>query len=54
MIRLQAIGRAGPGIISPSYEVVTGLKHIPLAITLRILEPEIAAGEKKTGTLVVG
>uniref|UniRef100_A0A1I8AZX2 Fibronectin type-III domain-containing protein n=1 Tax=Meloidogyne hapla TaxID=6305 RepID=A0A1I8AZX2_MELHA len=32
VIRLQAFGSDGPGLISPSYEVVTGLKHIPLNI----------------------
>jgi hypothetical protein len=51
VVRLQAIGRSGPGIISPSYEVVTGLKHIPLAVKIRILEPQIDEAEEG-GTLV--
>lgn len=52
MVRLQAIGRSGPGIISPSYEVVTGLKHIPLAVTIRILDPPTETADKEEGTLL--
>lgn len=52
VIRMQAIGRSGPGIISPSIELVTGLKHIPLAVSIRILEPAVRPDEKETGTLL--
>nr|CAD2207383.1 unnamed protein product [Meloidogyne enterolobii] len=52
VIRLQAFGSDGPGLISPSYEVVTGLKHIPLNVSIRILSPSVRPEEKEGGTLV--
>ncbi|KAI1721109.1 fibronectin type III domain-containing protein [Ditylenchus destructor] len=45
VIRMQAITDDGPGIISDSYEVTTGQKHIPLTVKLIILEPTVAEPE---------
>uniref|UniRef100_A0A914HSM9 Uncharacterized protein n=1 Tax=Globodera rostochiensis TaxID=31243 RepID=A0A914HSM9_GLORO len=50
VFRVQAIGTEGPGIISPSYEVTTGLRHIPLAVTIRVISPPPSAAPE--GTLV--
>uniref|UniRef100_A0A915EU82 Uncharacterized protein n=1 Tax=Ditylenchus dipsaci TaxID=166011 RepID=A0A915EU82_9BILA len=45
VIRMQAVTDDGPGIISDSYEVTTGQRHIPLKVKLEVLEPEISAEE---------
>uniref|UniRef100_A0AC35F5C1 Uncharacterized protein n=1 Tax=Panagrolaimus sp. PS1159 TaxID=55785 RepID=A0AC35F5C1_9BILA len=46
IIRMQAISDDGPGIISETYKVKTGQKHIPLLVRLEVIDPPTVEGEE--------
>ncbi|CEF66897.1 Down syndrome cell adhesion molecule-like protein 1 [Strongyloides ratti] len=39
-VKMQAVNEDGPGLISEAFEVTTGQKHIPLSVSLKLIDPE--------------
>nr|CDP99895.1 BMA-DIG-1, isoform e [Brugia malayi] len=47
-VRVQAVTKDGPGIISEAYDVTTGKKPVPLSVKLVILDPQVEDGSTET------
>uniref|UniRef100_A0A1I8E9B7 Fibronectin type III domain-containing protein n=1 Tax=Wuchereria bancrofti TaxID=6293 RepID=A0A1I8E9B7_WUCBA len=47
-VRVQAVTKDGPGIISEAYDVATGKKPVPLSVKLVVLDPQVEDGSTET------